>query len=232
VAPGVFVAPPQAGEIEGPSRGFELPGLSISLPEMTLSLPRIRLHGGKRYSRHRRMIMDRQAAPYVSNPHYATSYAAQRMALAQREVVQRDRAAEPEEDEQPREAEPTCRAYGGRAASPRDAEVEQRLQHLERCFQQQMEAFKSCVDELKSLRSQQPALLCPPHPPQASTELPRHLNARQTVHTVPPYGTEEGRLAPVRPAHFRTISPASYHSPAPRASHGGHGALYRLPPVE
>ncbi|MCH5375603.1 MAG: hypothetical protein JJ992_16655, partial [Planctomycetes bacterium] len=68
IAPGVFVAPPQSGVVEGPSRGFEIGNVSLTLPEITLGLPRLRWEGIKHFSRDARMMTDRAAAPYVANP--------------------------------------------------------------------------------------------------------------------------------------------------------------------
>ena len=75
VAPGVFVAPPQSGVVEGPSRGFEIGNVSLTLPEISLGLPRLRWEGVKRLSRDARLMTDRAAAPYAANPYYAAALA-------------------------------------------------------------------------------------------------------------------------------------------------------------
>jgi len=152
IAPGVFVAPPQTGVIEGPSHGFEIGNMSLTLPEITLGLPRLRWEGARRFSRDARMMTDRAAAPYVANPYYAAAAAA----AADRQAQETPREAKPSEGEKHRDArrEPGSvqKTYGdpdGQKGTSA-ADLQARLEYLEACLQQQMEILRSCAEELKT----------------------------------------------------------------------------------
>ena len=155
IAPGVFVAPPQSGVIEGPSRGFEIGNISLTLPEISLGLPRLRCEGIKRLSRDTRMITDRAASPYVANPYYATAY-------AQQQAQASTRSADVAEDDDTKvtkggpPASGSVQKDGGSQCNTKGAlpaDLEARVRHLEGCFEQQVKALQACVEELKALQS-------------------------------------------------------------------------------
>ncbi len=179
VAPGAFVTPPQSGVIEGPSRGFEIGNVSLTLPELRLGLPRLRWEGGKRLSRDARMMTDKGAAPYVSNPYYATAVAQSQTRSASRDAT---RGAKPDDDADDKDAKKDDSTTQKDAAkAPCQADLELRLQRLENCFDQ----LNSCIDELKALRSAESAYQ------KSSAFVPRSpsrsdFEARSDIHIPPP----------------------------------------------
>ena len=177
IAPGVFVSPPQSGEIEGPSRGFEIGDISLTLPEIKLGLPRLRCTGIKHFSREPRMMTDRAAAPYVANPYYAA-------AVAQQQAVSRAAESSPDDGmEKGAEKEDGIEKDAKQAdvcAGMCQSDLECRVRHLEDCLQTQMQVLQGCIEELKALQSAgsayQKSSNCVPPPTATDAE------ARSDVH--------------------------------------------------
>ena len=171
VAPGVFVTPQQSGVVEGPSRGVELPGLSISLPEMTLSLPRFRLHGLTHLSRSTHG--NGPSRPPTYPIHTTLPPSCTKADHCPRAVRDREREAEPDEDQgEDREAEPSCCLAENACERASTADLEKRLHRLEGCFDQQMQALESCIQEIRALRSHQPqASIAPSYVPPSESGL-------------------------------------------------------------
>ena len=218
VAPGVFVAPPQSGVVEGPTRGVELPGLSVSLPELTLSLPRVRLRGLSYLSRDARMVMDRSSAPYVTNPHYAASVAAQRQAFAVEQAYAQRLAEQRSRQAQENDAQNT-RGAKKKDASTRSAEedayredMKDRIESLEKCFELQMKALNGCIDQLKQLKNI----------PTQANHLPadyyrpmqQNLPEPTQVTQYPPRKARTAHFIPENVSHNQ-VSQTRYQEPAP-----------------
>jgi hypothetical protein len=214
IAPGVFVAPPQSGVIEGPSRGFEFGNVSFTLPELTFGLPRLRWEGVKRLSRDTRMMTDRAAAPYVGNPYYAAAVAQGQM----------QRGAAPADQEEQREAEPRDAVPEEKPKAACESDLEWRIQCLEGQVQQQVQALQQCVEQLKALRSEGSAyqksshLVPPPDPPCRAAEAPSDLHFRSAQPLPSQAESEDGQKA----------TRACYEVPLPT---GPPTTLRRLPMI-
>ncbi len=224
IAPGVFVSPPQSGEIEGPSRGFEIGDISLTLPELKLGLPRLRCVGIKRFSRDARMMTDRAAAPYVGNPYYAAA-----MAQSQSRAAYRD--AEP--PEKPRDAKENRGAVQKEGCALDDttkgacqSDLESRIQRLEGCFEMQVQALRECVEELKALRATEAAYrIEPAYPPPP---VPYHAaEARSDVRIRSPHP-----LPPTAQDTFgQEVAQMNYEVRVPAKAAPQSLLLRRLPPA-
>ena len=213
IAPGVFVAPPQSGVIEGPSRGFEIGNISLTLPEISLGLPRLRCEGIKRLSRDTRMMTDRAASPYVANPYYATAYAQQQAQASKRsaDVAEDDdtsgtRGGTPGSGSVQKDGGPESNTKG---ALP--ADLEARIRHLEGCFEQQVKALQACVEELKALRSsgagQQNTTTCAPTFREFDlNNIPSEMRFRSPRPLPPTIQTASGGQA--TRANYEVVTPA------------------------
>ena len=207
----------------GPQRGAELGGVSITLPELTLSLPRIRLNGCSHFVREGHMQLDSSRAPYVENP-YAAYQAALMQQAANREAEETsERKAEADTSRGAQEKEDTTRSAQETSIIPRacqpcppcvrpgqlpaparggsPANLQQRLDHLERCFEQQMAATQACMEQLKQLRS-----------------APQHSAGKEILPPPPeplpePGGFGQLNAAPMPDARIIGVRPVSYLQP-------------------
>jgi hypothetical protein len=231
IAPGVFVAPPQAGVVEGPSRGFEIGNVSLTLPEITLGLPRLRWEGVKRLSRDARLMTDRAAAPYAANPYYAAAMAELQARESARDAVKAtddsDRSAKKDaQPEKDRGAEQkSCGGEpGSRGGAPTD--VEQRLQSLENAVRLQMETLQDCIEDLKTQRSgaggypRAPVIVPVPAPCDAGKGA---ADVRIHPDRFPPAAPGTAFAPDVRPASYQVLMPVETTAPP--------DSLRRLPPV-
>lgn len=231
VAPGAFVAPPQSGVVEGPSRGFEIGNVSLTLPEISLGLPRLRWEGVKRLSRDARLMTDRAAAPYAANPYYAA-------ALAEMQAREAARDASKTTDDADRSAEKDAQTQKDRGAEQKScgqepatkgassADVEQRLECLESSVRQQMEALQECLQELKTQRAGAGGY---PHAP-VIVPLPPPCDAGKGAADV---RIHPDHASPVPPnAVFAPdVRPANYQVLVPVETAATSESLRRLPPV-
>ena len=213
--PGVYVAPPQTGEIVGPRQGLEMGGMSITLPEMSISLPKFRFQGISRFARSGHMRMDSGIAPLVPHP-----FGAAQQTVATQQDTQR--SAEPEEEEETtksRDAETPTPPNPRNAPTCAKSDLDKRIDRLERCVEMQCEALQACIEKLNKAETVQPnkATATPP-----AAELPCPVKPQATGTTMsyvtpspllPRHGAPPPGAAPAATMNQRATNPGQGEYP-------------------
>lgn len=231
---GVYVAPPQSGVVRGPQRGYESGTISVTLPELTLSLPRLRFHGASHFLRNGHMEIDAANAPFVPHP-FAQQTAMQPNAPAPSSSPQPENAPdetpEPDRAPNPSKTPSQCAEKASDQGSSCNADLQRRLDNLERHMAKQCDALEQCLNQIK-----QQQRMNPPHPecietPPSRLPPPREkspMNSYRPRLETPPQGRPTMQVLPPTEGE---VNQAAYLRPITTDSHA-KPSIRRLPPLE
>jgi hypothetical protein len=247
---GVFVAPQQAGVVQGPSNGFGVRGLEIELPAIRLALPTIRFPSLFRTRANARMLLGGSEAAFVGagqslsvgqavvgQAAVGQAYGFVQPGAAQGLTAEQLRDLQAQQAEALRAQMEALEAARSEAADAKAQAAEEKLRELEeaeRRLEEKIRRLQECLRQLLSAE-QQPRLPCPPDsasisalpPPAFSFNQPAPLSHRRTTALVPlPLVPQRLPSADRAPVLEPGVQRAAYF-----AAGSANDSLRRLPPV-